>query len=85
MQDFHSQIAQVEYQGQTLYTRILDSKKPFTNICYHIRHRLELKYFLFAQFLLNAHQADHRSQKSENQELEILGQIFKIKLLMTCQ
>ena len=31
-----------------------------------IRHRLELKYFHLAQFLLNAHQAAHRPRNSEN-------------------
>ena len=44
-------IAQVEYQGQTRYNRILDSK-PFIN-----GHSLEFKYFQFAQFLLIAHRA----------------------------
>ena len=56
------------------YTRILDCK-PFIDTCYRIEHRLELKYFHFAQFLLNAHLAaqlaGHQTQKSENWELEI--------------
>ena len=57
MQDCHCWIAWLEYQGQTRYTRILDSK-PFIHASYRIGHRLELKYyFLFAQFLLNSHQA----------------------------
>ena len=54
-----SQIAQVEYQGQAQNTRILE-RKPLINTSYCIRHRLELKYFHFAQFLLNAHRAAHR-------------------------
>ena len=35
-----------------------------------IGHRLELKYFHYAQFLLNAHRAAHWPRKSENWELE---------------
>ena len=65
MQDCCSQIAQIEYQGQTLETRLLEHK-PLINTSYCIRHRLELKYFHFAQFLLNAHRAAHRPRKSEN-------------------
>ena len=38
--------------------RILEHK-PLINVPYHIRHRLELKYLHFAQFLLNAHGAAH--------------------------
>ena len=41
-----------EYQGQKRYSRILEHT-PFIDICHRIRHRLELKYFHFAQFLLN--------------------------------
>ena len=80
-------MAQVEYQGhlgQTRYTGILQ-RKPFIDTSYHIRHRLELKYFHFAQGLLNAHRAAHRPRKSENGELEILGQIFEIELWMVGQ
>ena len=40
--------------------------KPLIDTSYHIQQRLELKYFHFAQFLLNAHQAAHRPRKSEN-------------------
>ena len=65
MQDCRSQIAQIEYQGQTQYTGILDHK-PFIDTCYSIGHRLELKYFHFARFLLNAHRAAHQPEKSEN-------------------
>ena len=72
MLDCCSRIAQVEYQGQTRYTRILD-RKSFICISSSIGHRLELKYFHFAQFLLNPHRAAHLPQKSENLELEILG------------
>ena len=43
-------------QWQTRYTTILE-RKPLIDTSYHIRHRLELKYFHFAQFLLIAHQA----------------------------
>ena len=49
LQDCHSPIAPVGCQGQTTYTRIIDPK----NSCYRIGHRLELKYFHFAQFLLS--------------------------------
>ena len=56
---------QVEYQGQTRNTRILEHK-PLIDTSYRILHRLELKYFHFAQFLLNAHRAAHRPRKSEN-------------------
>ena len=59
VQDCQSRIAQVEYQGQTLYTRILNCK-PVIDICYRILHRLELKYFHYAQFLLNARRAAHQ-------------------------
>ena len=81
---FGLQVAQVEYPGQTRYTIILDSKpvtdtgqtrytiildsKPVTDTCNLIGHGLELKDL--AQFLLNAHRAAHRPQKSENWELE---------------
>ena len=44
MQDCHSLIAQVEYQGQTRYTKILDSK-PLIDTFYCIGHRLELTFF----------------------------------------
>ena len=64
-QDCRSQIVQVEYQGQTRNTRILECK-PLIDTSDRIRHRLELKYFHFAQFLLNAHRAAHRPRKSEN-------------------
>ena len=68
-------IAQVEYQGiqgQTRYAGILDCR-PFIITCYHIGHKLELKYFLFTQFLLNAHDraTAHQSRKCENWELEM--------------
>ena len=52
-----------------LYFKILDSK-PFIDTYYSIGHRLELKYFHFAQFLLYAHWAAHWPQKSENWKLE---------------
>ena len=66
VQDCPTWIFQVEYQGQTRNTRILERKqtflnanKPLINTSYRIQHRLELKYFHFAQFLLNAHRAAH--------------------------
>ena len=65
VQDCHTWIFQVEYQGQTRNTRILE-RKPLIDTSYRIRHRLELKFFHFAQFLLNAHRAAHRPRKSEN-------------------
>ena len=54
--DLHIWIVQVEHQGQTRYIRVLDHK-PFINSYYSIGHRLKLKYFFLAQFLLNAYQA----------------------------
>ena len=51
-------IFQLEYQGQTRNTRILELK-PLID-------RLELKYFHFAQNLLNAHEPAHQPCKSEN-------------------
>ena len=42
-QDCHPRIAQVEYQGRTRYTRILDLK-PFVDTYYSIQHRLDLKF-----------------------------------------
>ena len=69
MQDCHSLISEVEYQGQTNYTRIL-AYKAFINTYYCIGHRLELKYYVFAQvLLLNNHQAAHQTQKNENWKL----------------
>ena len=65
LQNCGSLIAQVEYQGQASNTRILE-RKPMIDASYRIRHRLELKFFHFAQFLLNAHRAAHRPRKSEN-------------------
>ena len=58
VQDCLSQIAQIEYQGQTQYTRILE-RKPLIHTSYCIQYRLELKYFLLAQFSLISHQAAH--------------------------
>ena len=65
VQDCHARIFQVEYQGQTRNTRIRE-RKPLIDASYRIRHRLELKYFHFAQFLLYAHQAAHRPRKNKN-------------------
>ena len=58
VQNCRSWIAQVEYQGQASNTRILEHK-PWIDTFYRIRHRLELKYFHFAQFW-----AAHRLWKS---------------------
>ena len=65
MQEFHCRNAQVENQGQTRYIRILDSK-PYINTYCCILHSavfyidwslpVKLKFFLFSQFLLYAHQ-----------------------------
>ena len=49
MQACHSRIAQVEYQGQTRYTRILD-RRSFIDVCYRTGHRLDLKYFNVAKY-----------------------------------
>ena len=61
VQECCSRIVQIEYQGQTQYTRILEHKP--LNIEQYIsrtQHRLELKFFHFAHFLHNAHQAARR-------------------------
>ena len=50
-------------------TRNFDCKL-FINTWYRVGYRLELNFFLFAQFLLAAHQAGHRPQKRENWEFE---------------
>ena len=70
IQDCCSGIVQVEYQGRTRNTRILE-RKPLINTSYCILHRLGLKYFHYAQFLLNAHQTAHWPRKSENWYFEI--------------
>ena len=46
-------------------TRILE-RKPMIDKSYCILHRLELKYFHLAHFLLNAQRAAHLPRKSEN-------------------
>ena len=56
VQDCCTQIFQVEYQGETRYTRIFE-RKPLKNTSYRILLRLKLKYVHFAQFLLNAPRA----------------------------
>ena len=58
-------IFQIEYQGQTRNTIILE-RKPLIDTSHRIRHRLELKYLHFTQFSLNAHRAAYRPRKSEN-------------------
>ena len=60
IQDCRTQIFQLEYQGQTRNTRILE-RKPLIDTSYRISHRLELKYFHFAP-----HQTAHWPRKSEN-------------------
>ena len=65
LQNCYSRIVQVEYQGQTQNTRILECK-PLIYTSYCIQLRLELKYFHLAQFLLNAHGAAHQQPKSQN-------------------
>ena len=80
MQYCHSWIAQVEYQGQTQYTRILDSK-PFTDTCCHIGNRLELKYLYFAQFLLNAHWAADWPHKVKSQTLKFRTDLWDSVML----
>ena len=40
------------------------------NASYHIQHRLELKFFHFAQFLLNAHRAAHDLEKVRTDNLK---------------
>ena len=57
---------------QYRYTQILESK-PYIDTYYHIGHRLQLKCFLFAQVLLNAHWAainDDRPQKVRYEHLK---------------
>ena len=65
VRDCRSRNVQVEYQGHTRNTRILEGKR-LINTSYRIRHRLELKYFHLAQFLLNTHLSGHQPRKSEN-------------------
>ena len=65
VQDCRTRIFQVKYQGQTQNTGILE-RKPLIDVSYCIRFRLELKYFRFAQFLLDAHRAAQQPRKSEN-------------------
>ena len=90
VQDYRSQIVQVEYQGQTRNTRIL-KRKPWINTSYSIRHRLELKYFHFTQFLLNAAQllieqlSSSSTSKKREQRTWNLGQILEIELWMVGQ
>ena len=51
MQDLHFWSTDIEYhQGQIRHTSILESK-PFVETYYIIRYRLDLKYFLFTQFV----------------------------------
>ena len=59
VQDCQSQIAQVEHQGQARNTSILELK-PLIDTSYRIQHKLELKYFHLAQFLLIAYRAAHQ-------------------------
>ena len=83
VQDCFSRIAQVEYQGQTRNTRILArytkilERKPLIGTFYRIWHILDLKYFHFAQFLLNGHRGAHRPQKKWELITWNLGQIFE--------
>ena len=86
LQNCRSQIAQVEYQGQASNSRILE-RKPMIDTSYRIRHRLELKYFHFAQFLLNWQCSWSSLSTSEKWELRTwnLGQIFEIQPWMVGQ
>ena len=59
IQDFDTRVFQVEYQGQTPNSNILE-RKPLIDTPYCFQHRLDLKYFHFTQFLLNARRAAHR-------------------------
>ena len=59
VQDCRYWIVLVQYQGKKRNTRILE-RKPLTNTSYQIQHRLELKYFHFAQCLVNTHRAAHQ-------------------------
>ena len=63
VQDCRPLIAQIAYQSQIQNTRILVSK-PFIDRCYCSGHRLQLKYFLVTQILLNPYLAAHQLQKS---------------------
>ena len=69
VQDCRTQIFQVEYQGQTRNTRSFE-RKPLIEKSNCIRHRLELKYFHFAQLLLNAHRAAHQPRKVRTDNLK---------------
>ena len=79
------QITQVGYQGQTRYTRILDCK-PFIYTYYSIGHGLEMKLFLFTQFLHNTYREAHLPWvKKWELETWKLGLIFEIELWMVGQ
>ena len=73
----------ISRQCKQFNTRILECK-PLIDTPYCILHRLELKYFHFAQFLLIVHRAAHQFQKKWEPITWSLGQIFKIELWMVC-
>ena len=82
IQDCSSQIVQVEYQGQTRNTRILE-RKPLIDTSYCIRHRLEI----FSLRTIFAQCSSSSSSTSKKWELITwnLGQIFEIELWMVGQ
>ena len=61
-------IAQVEYQGQTRHTRILDCK-PLIDTYYHIGCRLELDFFSLQFFSTVEQLMNFRKVKTENLKL----------------
>ena len=84
VQDCRSRIVQVEYQGQTRNTRILE-RKPWIDTPYRIRQRINIDWswniFTMQFFLLNAHRLTSSSSlTSKMWELITwnLGQIFEI-------
>ena len=68
MQDCHCQIALIEYQGQKKIYQNSWQQTFYQNM---IGHRLGLNFFLFAQFLLNSHQAANPSQPQKSEKWEI--------------
>ena len=67
VQDSRTWIFQLEYQGQTLYMRILEHNLWSIHlIALDIERSWNIFQVYFEQFLLIAHQAAHQPRKSEN-------------------
>ena len=84
VQDCRSGIAQVEYQGQTLYTGTLE-RKPFIDTSYCVRHRLELNFFSLLDFFAQCSSSSSLISKKWDLRTWNLGQSFEIELRMVGQ